>query len=207
MRPPRCPSPLEGEVGSASALPGGGWPHALLHASIAAWHRRWHADSAQLRPMLKSGCGLACAESSLKGFASGASTRWALTSSTSSVRTRSWLSKSMADSMRRVQAMLLARAGSKHAAIVWSASGTTTCWPTLRVSCWRFLAGFAPDPPPARGLGPRASSPSRGCMDRGDSERVFGDMVDTSCRHLRSRFGGGRWPGWRSRLCRSVRSS
>src|SRR5207247_2283475 len=40
-----------------------------------------------------------------------------------------------------------------------------------------------PHPPAATAPGPSLSSRKR-CMDRGDSGRVFGDMVDASCRHL-----------------------
>src|SRR6266478_5104248 len=57
-------------------------------------------------------------------------------------------------------------------------------------------------PSPSRFAGPSLSP----CIDRRDSGRVFGDMVDTSYRHLWPVGEGLGCRGRRSRSCRSDKS-
>jgi len=168
------PSPLEGEVGNAPALPGGGHARHRIRArpsptvpsparaegfkagllseiacaSIGACDHRARANFGNHRRRRKRGCGGDCDRSISMAFASAASSPSALTSSISFVPRRVSSSRSMADSTPRARKTIHAQIGLKRGDIASCASGTTTCSRIPKGHSSQYSKRFALDPPP-----------------------------------------------------------
>ncbi len=156
------PSPLEGEVGNAAALPGGGWRRERRGGIIPSWPRRLQDGCVRLQPTRRCafGRGYGGNNSTVHGF--GASSRLALMLRTFSVPRPASSSKSTEGSTPKTKsATRRARAGSKRAVIESCASGIMTCSPIRMGWFLPFATRWTSNPPPGN-ADALPTSPSRG---------------------------------------------